>query len=238
MGMGVSSFISAVMLVLIAVSIAVMVSGWVISLSEDRTEKIRNLTSDKLNCQYASLYIRNVSYDCNSKCFSGSPYMINATIENAGTVPLDIVDIVVKLDTGQVYTSSRSGQRLSAGDITPVSFNDILVTGDGSNLIYNVTHPNINYIRVYDSANALIDSVGPLNGVASYSKTLSNTSTSYKIEVVDTVGDVISEYYPFVADSSCLATSNLDRVTIVSASCPDTAVDSFYGSDTTFIGCT
>lgn len=238
MSKGISSFLSAVLLVLIAISIAVIVSGWVVSFSEDRSEKIRNVTSDKFNCQYASLYIKNVSYDCNNACFTGSPYKINATIENIGNVPIDIVDVVVKLDTGQVYTSSSPGQRISSGDIALVNFNDILITCDGSDVTYNITHPNINYIRLYNSTNHLIDTVGPLNGVGSYNKTLTNSSTSYKIEVEDINGEKISEYYPFVSGSSCLATSSLETVTIVSVSCPSKAIDSFYGSDVTFIGCT
>ncbi len=130
MAKGLGSFISAVLLVVVALAIAVMVSSWLTAMSEERATKLKNFTQEKLNCQYASLYIRNVTYDCNNNCFTGSPYKINATIENTGTVRIDLSKIVTQLDTGQVYTSPGPGYRISAGDIETADFNAILIYSD------------------------------------------------------------------------------------------------------------
>ncbi len=124
---GVSPLLATVILVMITVVISTMVSGFITGVSEERSKRIQNLTQARLACQYASLYVTNVTYDCNNNCFTGSPYRINATLQNSGSASLSISTMSASLDNGESYIISVNSTPLSSGSIELKNFNNIIV---------------------------------------------------------------------------------------------------------------
>ncbi len=124
---GVSPLLATVILVLITVVISTMVSGFITSVSSERSKRVQNLTQARLACQYASLYVTNVTYDCNNDCFTGSPYRINATLQNPGSASLGISTMSVSLDNGETYIISVNSTTHSSGSLQLKNFNSILV---------------------------------------------------------------------------------------------------------------
>jgi len=61
---GVSSLLAAVLLVLITIVASVFLSGWLSTTSSTQAERIRNNTNTQLQCQFADMYIKNVTYSC------------------------------------------------------------------------------------------------------------------------------------------------------------------------------
>ncbi len=124
---GVHAFIAATILILVTVVIATMVSSWTVNVSSDRANTILNATRTKLNCQYAGFLVTNVTYDCSNECFGGSPYKINATIENTGSSRVLVEDMFISLSNGVSYAVSGNLTSLSAGDVVTKLFNAITI---------------------------------------------------------------------------------------------------------------
>ncbi len=124
---GVHPFIAATMLILVTVVLATIVSGFVVNVSSERSKAILNTTQTKLSCQYAGLLVTNVTYDCNSGCFTGSPYRINATIENTGSSKISVSNLFVTLADGTSYRLDGNVSSFSAGDVTTKLFDVITI---------------------------------------------------------------------------------------------------------------
>jgi len=124
---GISPFIAATLLIAIGVVTAVIVSSWVIQISSESTSTIVNRTQQQLACQYASMYVSNVTWDCNTNCFTGVPYKINATIENTGSTRLNVYNLFISLIDGTSYRIDSSGTTINTGSVKTKDFNDILV---------------------------------------------------------------------------------------------------------------
>lgn len=124
---GVHPFISATILILVTVVIATIVSSWTVNVTSDRAKTIINATQTKLNCQYAGFLVRNVTYDCSGACFTGSPYRINATIDNTGSSRILVEDMLVTLDNGISYHLSGNLSSISTGDIVAKLFDTITI---------------------------------------------------------------------------------------------------------------
>ena len=124
---GVHAFIAATLLILVTVIIATMVSSWVVNVSSDRTKTIVNATQSKLNCQFAGFFVKDVTYDCNSACFTGSPYRINASIENTGSSKVLIENLFISLTNGISYRIDGNLSSISTGDIITKPFDAIRI---------------------------------------------------------------------------------------------------------------
>lgn len=120
---GISPYISFVFLILLTVIIATIISGWMNDMSKEQVSGIANNVSQKLDCNYASIYVDSVTYVCNSTCFTGVPYQINASIKNTGTLPLYISRIATRLTDGTVYQITTDHDKLSTGQKTIFSWN-------------------------------------------------------------------------------------------------------------------
>ncbi len=101
---GISNFLSAALLVLMVVVISTIVSGWLATLSREETGRIRNTTSEQLGCQFADLYIKNATYNCSGNCTAGNNHNITVAVSNNGKKSVNITTIVVRNDTGTVYS--------------------------------------------------------------------------------------------------------------------------------------
>ncbi len=124
---GINQFIAATMLILIGVVAATLISGWVVQISSERTSTVANRTQSQLACQYASMYASNLTWDCNSNCFTGVPYKINATIENTGNTKLDVYNVFISLTDGTSYRIDGNRTSISTAGVQTKTFNSILV---------------------------------------------------------------------------------------------------------------
>jgi hypothetical protein len=112
---GISTIISAVILLALALTLSLITSDFISKTSKDRTEQIRDISKERLDCEFASLYIRNASLDCSS-CASGSS--IAVTIVNSGRKAVDIDTIYVRNTTGTLLAFGVNGtRRLNATDV-------------------------------------------------------------------------------------------------------------------------
>lgn len=103
---GISPLISAVLLIAIVVSMSLIVSQWSSGLSKDQAAKIRNSTEQRLSCQFANLYVKNVTFFCNNNCSSGARHTINVTVVNSGTRTVEISSFTLRNTTGNLTVFS------------------------------------------------------------------------------------------------------------------------------------
>jgi len=125
---GISQFLAATLIILITVGVSIIVANFIISTAQERSSTVANVTKQRLQCQFADLFIKNVTFDCNSNCFVGVPHRVNATIENIGTIAIELSNIITRMNTGEEYTipGSRTGQ--SAATVETKNFNSILIS--------------------------------------------------------------------------------------------------------------
>lgn len=100
---GVSALLSAVFLILLTIVIAAFISGWLTGISAEQSSEIKNMTTDRIGCQFADMYIVNASYDCNSNCSDGVVHTIDMYVANSGKKNLYVERIVIQNDEGNVY---------------------------------------------------------------------------------------------------------------------------------------
>jgi len=127
---GVSQFLEVTLIIVITVVVSLIVANFVMNTATQRTQTVENATRQKLNCQFGDMFIRNVTFDCNNNCFLGNPYLINASIENSGTIALDFDKISTRLTTGEEYTMYAVKDSISAASIETHNFNSILMSSN------------------------------------------------------------------------------------------------------------
>ena len=104
-------------------------------------------------------------------------------------------------------------------------------------LIINVTHPNIKFVRLFNST-VLVNQSSNQNGVSVYNTQYENLKTynNFRVEVEDTSGFVISKWYPYDSGGSCIPVSSVDRIRFAADNCPS-ATDAYFGSDVHYENC-
>ena len=119
---GVSSLIAAVLLVLITITASVFLSGWLSSTSSGEATRIRNNTNTQLQCQYADIYIKNVTYDCGGNCTTGTQHTTTVTVVNSGKKSVSINSIYAMNTTGVVTALNLNETKIiSVSDALTVS---------------------------------------------------------------------------------------------------------------------
>jgi FlaG/FlaF family flagellin (archaellin) len=235
MGRGTSPLLGAIMLVLITIVISVIVSGFVKNLSEDRSSFIVNKTRMQLSCQYAGFYISNVTFECSDPgCFAGVPYKINATIENTGTVSAHLSKMLITMNNGLSYLVPGNSTTILPGIKEVKNFNSILIRNFTTNITFNISHPNLESISIYDENDIQIFNAN-MSG-SSYDSSITSSSLFHKIEVKDASGNIIRKFHPFQRGGACTTTSDLDSIKFSSAGCPEIQ-DIYPGTDVFFVNC-
>lgn len=117
---GISPMLSAVLLIVIAVAASVVVSSWVSSISEEQASNIQNTTQTKLGCQFADMFIKNVTYNCNNDCSAGTAHNTTLFITNSGKKTLRINNIAIQNTTGSIF-SLVTNEDIAVGDTIRVS---------------------------------------------------------------------------------------------------------------------
>ncbi|MFH0832516.1 MAG: hypothetical protein V1900_02235 [Candidatus Aenigmatarchaeota archaeon] len=114
---GADPLLSAVMMILLTVTIATIVSGWLTATSEQTGKTIRNQTKERLSCNYAHLYIRNVTYNCSDNCSADNNHNLTIELVNSGEVAFEINNLYIRNTTGTVFQLSISRTKFSASDV-------------------------------------------------------------------------------------------------------------------------
>ena len=119
---GISPLIAAVFLVVITVVASTLISGWLSTLTRTQTQTIQNNTQTRLQCQYADLYIKNVTYTCNNNCTTGTLHTTTVTVVNSGKKNLAFDSIFIRNTTGVITALSLNETKtLNVGDALTVS---------------------------------------------------------------------------------------------------------------------
>jgi hypothetical protein len=115
---GLNQIVSFTILIAVAVSVALIVQSWLMPFSNEQTSTLENQTKEKLACQYASVYIRNVTYNCSSDCSAAATRNITVEIENSGTLTVGIDNIYIRNTTGTLFSLSLNETKmLVTGDV-------------------------------------------------------------------------------------------------------------------------
>ena len=101
---GIHQLVVFIILIVMAVTIAIMVHSWLVPFSREQTGTIENQTKEKLACEYASIYIKNVTYNCSSDCSVNATRNLTVEIKNSGTVTVNIDNIYIKNTTGVLFS--------------------------------------------------------------------------------------------------------------------------------------
>ncbi|MBI4019492.1 MAG: LamG domain-containing protein [Candidatus Aenigmarchaeota archaeon] len=126
---GADPLIVSIMLIGITVVAAGIISGWSSNFYQTQGQELKNQTESKLSCQLASFYVRNISISCNNNCFTGSPYRVNASIENTGDRQVDLSRLAITLSNGITHIIYGNKTTLSSGITDNKAFNSILISG-------------------------------------------------------------------------------------------------------------
>ncbi len=97
---GVAPLIAFVFLVLFAITISIVVGGWIIPLTEDQAKNVKTSTQLKLSCQYANLYITSAMLNCSNSCLAGTRHNLTIQIKNTGSIPLTLTNAIIQNKTG------------------------------------------------------------------------------------------------------------------------------------------
>ncbi len=114
---GINQIVSFTILIAVAVSVALIIQSWLMPFSTEQTGTLENQTKEQLACQYASVYIRNVTYNCSSDCSTAAARNLTVYIENSGTLTVGINNIYIRNTTGALFSFGLNETK-------------ILVTGD------------------------------------------------------------------------------------------------------------
>lgn len=121
---GVSPLIAFVFLVLFAVVMSSVISGWLIPLTQKEANTVRNTTQQKISCQYADIFITTASLNCSSSCGSGTRHNLSLQIKNTGSVPVMLSSVYIQNKTGTVSSFDwNETYTLSAGTVLTLENN-------------------------------------------------------------------------------------------------------------------
>ena len=88
-------FISTVILIALVVGIGIIISGWLTHFAAEQTETATTKSGEKITCTYASLYVRNATYNCTSD-------KLSLKLENTGKIDL------VNFRVGVIFNNGSS----------------------------------------------------------------------------------------------------------------------------------
>ena len=135
---GVSVLMSAVLLIAITVLISLITADFLSKTAKGRTQEIADTAKEKLECQFANLYIRNLSLDCNNNCASGTNHMVTATVVNSGKKSIKVEGIYIRNTTGSLFVFGTGQKELNASDVLTISNSSTVTCGGINRTIDNV----------------------------------------------------------------------------------------------------
>lgn len=134
--LGVSTILSAVLIVAIGVTLTIIVSTWLTTTFKERSEDVRDTAKTRLDCQFADLYIRNATYNCNSNCASGTAHTLTLTVVNSGKKAVSISEANILNKNGTLFVLTLGGTKeLNATDVLTASNSSTTSCADINNSI-------------------------------------------------------------------------------------------------------
>lgn len=119
---GISPLIAAVLLVAITVGISTLLASWLSTTSSDTATKLRNNTNVQLQCQYADMYVKNATYNCDGNCTTGTQHTTTITVVNSGKKTIAFDRFFIRNTSGDVTQLLVNETRtLNVGDALTVS---------------------------------------------------------------------------------------------------------------------
>jgi hypothetical protein len=100
---GVSSIISAVTLIVIAVALGAIIATWQSGFVQSFTNSLQQTVKLEMQCQHALLSIDNASYTCNNLCYPNVDHTLDLAVTNRGNLPLTITYAYLKNTTGGLF---------------------------------------------------------------------------------------------------------------------------------------
>jgi hypothetical protein len=231
MNKGMSPLIGGIFLVLATIGISILVAQWFDDFSTSEKNFLINKTRTQLACDNVGIYIRNITFECASGCFTGVPYKINATVENIGSEVVLLSELFISLSDGLSYSIYGNITSLAPGSSGVKDFNSILARNISTSLIFNISHPSIKSVSVYDEYDIQIFNANVSGNY--YDSSLVYSSSFFKIEAVDASGNVIRKYHPFKKGGECTTASAIDLIRLSALNCPN--VQDVYPPEDVFI---
>jgi len=141
---GISPFVSAVLLIVIAVSVATVALLWYKGLITTQASTIRNTTSQETECQEGGIRIEVESIKCD---FSGSKDYLNFSLENSGLIPLYAfkaeIDVKGVVHTYPVYEVGTNASFTASYPLRPNEIKSVWV-----NITDDLPAADADWIRV------------------------------------------------------------------------------------------
>jgi hypothetical protein len=115
---GIHQLVAFTILIAVVIIVSLLIHSWLIPFSREQTGTVENQTKEKLACQYASVYIKNVTYNCSSDCSVDAIRNLTIEIENSGALTISIDNIYIRNATGALFSFSLNETKtLITGDI-------------------------------------------------------------------------------------------------------------------------
>ena len=149
---GISVFIGSVLLIMLTVLVGAIVANWTATVAKDTSSSVEDQNLDQLNCARGNVFIRNVTYNCSKSCASGTFHMINATVENTGSIELMFRNMTIITTSGKLFGYSMNETKIISVGSSSL-FMNISATActDINSSIDSVKIGSMNCGDVYDS---------------------------------------------------------------------------------------
>ncbi|MDY6776593.1 MAG: archaellin/type IV pilin N-terminal domain-containing protein [Candidatus Nanohaloarchaea archaeon] len=110
---GVSPLIAAVLLIAFTMAVAAIVTSWVTTFTQERTEQLGNRSEEMIQCSYAGINIYEATFDSQNN-------VTDVSIENTGTVDLANVSATAFAGSELLGTTYISDLRAGETDTSTI----------------------------------------------------------------------------------------------------------------------
>lgn len=137
--------LSAVILIGMTLAVSLITADFLTKTAKQRTQQVRDISKERLDCQFASLYIRNASLNCTNNCSAGINHTVTATVVNSGKKAVQIENLYFRNATGAILTFYTNGTKeLNASDVLTLTNTSTTGCGDINRTIDRVIISSIN----------------------------------------------------------------------------------------------
>lgn len=112
---GESSMLAVVILIAVSIALSIIVGSWVTNLSNTQSNTIRNQTKSQLECQFADLFIKNMTYRCINNCSAGNRHNFTMVVTNSGKIRVTVDLVTIQNTTGNTMVYSMNSTTVDVG---------------------------------------------------------------------------------------------------------------------------
>lgn len=103
---GLSTLVSSVIMVVIALSIAGVVANWSSIFAKERAGGVVGQTENMIECSNADMLITKAEINCQNACSSSGSKIVNLVLRNTGDVALDVDKFYITNNNGSLFEFS------------------------------------------------------------------------------------------------------------------------------------